>query len=71
MTRIADPLTDKALKLIADQIDAASADIEANRRQMVVDVERHHELMDRRKQLLRLYQMHGGSAAEVVVSDAV
>lgn len=66
MPRISDPLTEKALKLIADQIDAASADIEHNRRQMVVDVERHHELMDRRKQLVRLYQMHGGDAAQVV-----
>ncbi|HEX2655240.1 MAG TPA: hypothetical protein VHN11_16525 [Xanthobacteraceae bacterium] len=64
-----DALTDKALRSLADLMAANRADLKDNQRQMVVDVERHHELMDREKLLMRLYQMHGGRVADVL-SDA-
>lgn len=64
-----DALTDSALRRIADLMVSNRADIKDNARQMVVDVERHHDLLEREKILTRLYQMHGGKVADVL-SDA-
>jgi hypothetical protein len=54
---------EKALRIAERQVESLNFDIDANRRQMVVDIERHHELMQRREMAVRLLRMLGGEAA--------
>jgi hypothetical protein len=58
-----DPVMEKARKIIEAQIEAIGFDIDANARQTIASIQRHNELLDRRRGLTRLLQMHGGTPA--------
>lgn len=55
----------KALQLIEAEIEAIGFDIHENSRQMVASVERHADLMERRKRAMRLYRMAGGDPGSI------
>lgn len=54
----------KAIRLIEEQIEAVGFDIDANSRQTQVSLERHMELVARRKDLVKVLKMLGGKPAE-------
>lgn len=54
----------EALRLIKEELEAVSFDIDSNTRQTQISFERHVELVTRRKGLIKLLKMHGGSPAE-------
>jgi hypothetical protein len=65
MTTKTESPTEKARRITEDQIEAIGFDLSRNAQQTVASIEERHDLLRRRENLLRLYQMLGGDPARI------
>jgi hypothetical protein len=66
MATTTDPTT-KAMRLAEQELAAIGFDLDRNSRQTIQSIEERHDLLERRKRVLRLYEMLGGDPQAVAM----